>query len=458
MKYLIKHSVLAALLLLQVSCKKNANAPTNNNNVTGPNYDQYGTPFTNMPAVDDVVMYEVNLRAFSTTGNLQGVINRLDSIQSLGVNVVWLMPIHPIGQLNSINSPYCVKDYKAVSTEYGTLDDLRSLTTLAHSKGIAVIMDWVANHTSWDNTWISNKSWYTQDASGNIVSPPGTGWTDVADLNYSNTDMRHAMLDAMEYWLMTANVDGFRCDYADGIPYDFWGQTITSIRSIPNRKFLFLAEGTRLDHFTAGFDVMYGWNFYSTMQSTYQGGLASFLYVANTNEYTNVPGGKLRLRYTTNHDESAWNSTPMVLFNGKAGALAASVATIFMDGVPLFYTGQEVGRVSNVPFFSNSPINWSDNPDMLGAYKQIMAVYTTSATARKGTNTDYSSADVVCFEKSRDSTEVLIVVNVRNNSIAYTVPTGLQNTNWLNALTNNTMILGTSLQLTNYQYLILKKL
>ena len=454
----MKYSFLAALLLIQVSCKKGSDAPTNNKNDTGPNYEQYGTPFANMPAVDDVVMYEVNLRAFSTTGDLQGVTNRLDSIRSLGVNVVWLMPIHPIGQVNSVNSPYCVKDYKAVSTEYGTLDDLRNLTTLAHARGVAVIMDWVANHTSWDNAWISNKSWYTQDGSGNIIHPPGTNWTDVADLNYSNSDMRHAMIDAMEYWVMTANVDGFRCDYADGVPYDFWSQAITSIRSIPNRRFLFLAEGTRLDHFTAGFDLMYGWDFYATLKNIYAGELASFLYTANTNEYNSVPSGKLRLRYTTNHDESAWQSTPMVLFNGKAGALAASVATIFMDGVPLFYTGQEVGRVSNVPFFSNSPISWTDNPDMFDAYKQIMSVYTSSATARKGSTIDYSSADVVCFKKTLTSAEMLIVVNLRNNSIAYNVPAGLQNTNWLDALTNNTTTLGTSLQLSKYQYLMLKKL
>jgi len=196
-------------------------------------YVQYGTPFANMPATDDVVMYEVNLRAFSANGNLQGVTSRLDEIKALGVNVIWLMPIHPVGILNGINSPYCVKDYKGVGTEYGTLEDVRTLTTEAHNRGMAVILDWVANHTSWDNPWIQNTDWYTKNNAGNIVHPPGTNWTDVADLNFDNSDMRLAMIDAMQYWILEANIDGFRCDYADGVPFSFWNQAINKLKLNP---------------------------------------------------------------------------------------------------------------------------------------------------------------------------------------------------------------------------------
>lgn len=147
----------------------------------------------------------------------------------------------------------------------------------------------------------------------------------------------------------------------------------------------------------------------------------------------------------------------MVLFNGQEGALAASVATIFIGGVPLFYTGQEVGRVENVPFFSNSPINWNDNQDMFQAYKDLMDYYIQSGVAKNGANQTYSHADVLCFKKSYNYAELVVLVNMRDNSINYSVPQELQNTTWTNALTNETVTFGTTLQLDNYQYFLLRK-
>ena len=228
--YNLNFMTVAAIIVIagmMGSCDDGTVAPDPNSK-----YTQYGTPFGQVPAPEDVIMYEVNLRAFSPGGDLQGVIDRLDNIRDLGVNVIWLMPIYPVGELNSVNSPYCVKNHKEVSPEYGTLNDLRKLTDEAHARGMAVIMDWVANHTAWDNPWIENKDWYTQNASGDIISPPGTNWLDVADLNFSNLEMREAMVDAMKYWVFEANVDGYRCDYADGVPYAFWTRAINAVDSI----------------------------------------------------------------------------------------------------------------------------------------------------------------------------------------------------------------------------------
>ena len=148
------------------------------------------------------------------------------------------MPIYPVGALNSVGqlgSPYSVRNYKEVNTEFGSLDDLRNLVEQAHARGMSVILDWVANHTAWDNPWIVNPTWYKRNSSEAIVIPPGTNWKDVADLNFSSTDMRRAMFNAMKYWILTANVDGYRCDYADGVPFDFWKQAIDTLESIPNR-------------------------------------------------------------------------------------------------------------------------------------------------------------------------------------------------------------------------------
>jgi glycosidase len=452
----MKFSIFLSLFLLLFtlfSCKEEKIVKPDDTKPTG--YVQYGTPFDSMPSTESIVMYEVNLRAFSSAGTLQGVIERLDEIEDLGVNVIWLMPIHPIGEINSVNSPYSVRDYKAVNSEFGTLSDLRTLTTMAHTRKIAVIMDWVANHTSWDNAWINYPGWHSTDTAGNIIIPPGTNWQDVADLNFDNPDMRIAMIDAMKYWVLLANVDGFRCDYADGVPDDFWTQALDTLKSIPGRELLFLAEGSRAVHFTSGFDLMYAWNFYGVLRNVFTSSTAGNLFSTHSSEYAGVPEGKHRLRYSTNHDESAWNTTPMVLFNGKKGALAASVATIFIGGVPLFYTGQEVGRESTVPFFTKSPIDWDQNPDMLQEYKNIMSFYTQSDAARKGILKSYPANHIACFKKTFESEEILIIVNVRNNAIDYIIPTELQNSQWTNALTNTSLELGTTLHLENYNYLIL---
>jgi len=243
MHFLLRYGFLVgaiSFVLLLVSCRPYELPSIDTTN-------QYGSPFNEVPQTEDIILYEVNLRAFSTTGDLQGVIDKLDHLQSLHVNVIWLMPIHPIGTINSVNSPYSVRDYKAVSSEYGDLATLRALTDAAHARGMCVIMDWVANHTAWDHPWITNSEWYTRDANGSIIMPPGTNWADVADLNFDNQEMRAAMVDAMKYWILEANVDGFRCDYADGVPFDFWQDAISQLRSIPNRSLIMLAEGDRHD-------------------------------------------------------------------------------------------------------------------------------------------------------------------------------------------------------------------
>lgn len=220
---------------------------------------------------------------------------------------------------------------------------------------------------------------------------------------------------------------------------------------------MLLAEGSRADHYTAGFDMLYSWDYYNALINVFNGQPAGSLYTTHSNEYAGVPSGKQRLRYSTNHDESAWNNTPMVLYNGKEGALAASVATIFSGGQPLFYTGQEVGRTDKVPFFSNSPISWNNNPDMLQAYKDMMNVYKSCDAAAKGSITNYSGNDVLCLKKSLNSKEALIIVNVRNDTTDFSIPAALKNTSWTNALTNTIEDLDTAMQLGNYQYLLLKK-
>ena len=420
------------------------------------NNTAYGTPFQAVPATEDIVMYEVNLRAFSAQGNLQGVIDKLDHLQSLHVNVIWLMPIHPIGTINSVNSPYCVKDHKAVSAEYGDLAKLRELTDAAHARGMAVILDWVANHTAWDHPWMSNTAWYTQDGNGNVIIPPGTNWADVADLNFDNVEMRAAMIDAMKYWVLQANVDGFRCDYANGVPFDFWQQAITALRALPGREIIMLAEGDRTDHFAAGFDMTFSWDYYTALKEVFAGQPAFTINAISSNEYLQVPSGKQKLRFTTNHDQSAWEAAPPALFGGIEGAEAATVAMTFMQGVPLIYTGQETGRTTTTPFFSNSPIDWNANASMVNAYRSIYSIYADSDAARRGTVTLYSANDAVIIERVLNGEHLLVVVNVRNTSVSVPMPSALVNSAWTEAITGATEFIGSTMGMMPYGYKILR--
>ena len=418
---------------------------------------QYGTPLTNVPDVDKATIYEVNLRAQSSAGTLQGVISKLDHIKSLGTNIIWLMPIYEQGVVNSVGSPYSVKDYQKVSSEYGSLADLRALTDQAHALGMAVILDWVGNHTSWDHPWITaHPEWYSQNANGQIIIPPGTNWNDVADLNFDQTAMLKAQIDAMKYWILEANVDGFRCDYADGVPFDFWDEAISALKSIPKRDVLMLAEGARSDHYQAGFDLTYSWNYYTALKNVWTGSATSLLTTTHQVEMASLPNGKSKVRFTTNHDQSAWEASPMTLFNGKNGAIAASVANIFSGGVPLLYTGQEVGKTGTTPFFSNTNINWSANADMLAAYQKCYAIYNTYPEARVNNFSIYQlSNDLICWKKTSGNASLLILINVRNTNINVTLPPALTGT-FLNLINNQNEALGTSIVLSPYAYRIYK--
>lgn len=453
-----------ALLLavgLMAACK--ADVPATPTPVTPPTSTtptQYGTPFAGVPDRQDAVIYQVNMRAFSQGGNFAGVTARLDSIKALGANVVYLMPIYPIGQVKSVNSPYAVKDYRAVNSEFGTLDDLRTLVDAAHARGLSVMLDWVANHTSWDNAWISaHPDWYLQNTSGTIQSPPNTNYTDVAQLSFNSDPMRLEMISAMKSWVYTANVDGFRFDYADAPPTAFWKQAVDTLRSIKTHKLLLLAEGTRSSHFSSGFDYIFGFNFYGGLWDVYRRDAPATTFDAlNTKEYIGATGTQQVVRYTTNHDVNGSDGTPVTLFGGDAGAMSAFVIASCYKGVPMIYNGQESGMSKAIPFpFTSVKVNWDVRPDVTKAYKQLLLARAGSAALRHGTPTAYSTADVCAFTKTEGAEQAFVMVNVRNESVEYTVPAALANTTWTNALLNTTETIGSKVILPAYGYMVLKK-
>ncbi|MCB0641720.1 MAG: hypothetical protein KDC44_08780 [Phaeodactylibacter sp.] len=425
--------------------------------LSGP--QQYGTPFDQVPAIEDIAMYEVNPRVFSSSQNLQGITERLENIQQLGINVVWLMPIYQTGTERSVGSPYAIRDYQAIHADYGTLDDLRALVDKAHSLGMAVMLDWVANHTAWDNEWINNPSWYAQDRNGNIIHPPGTNWQDVAELNYDNVEMREEMIKAMKYWVLEANIDGYRCDFAEGAPADFWQQAIDTLRHIPNRELILFAEAGDKDLLDVGFDLIFGWPFYGKLLNIFGGQPANGLYIAHLNEYSGLDEHKHILRWVTNHDQHAWDGTPQSFFNGNEGTLAAFVLAAYMGGVPLVYNGQEVAVPQQLPFFegNTTSINWSLNPDIRAEYERILTLRKTHAALRRGETESYSTADIAAFTRQYNDEQLLVLVNVRDGSSSFEVPAELLNSTWVNTADGSILTLGSELELGAFQYLILQQ-
>jgi glycosidase len=456
--------LLAVLLMLTLSaygCKKSTPGfvdPPKPPVVIEVDPAQHGTPFASVPDRRDVSLYQVNMRVFSNTGNFKGVIDRLDSIKALGVNVIYLMPIYPLGVVKSVNSPYCIKDYKSVNPEFGTLEDLRALVDGAHSRNMSVLLDWVANHTSFDHTWTKDKSWYLQDGGGNILSPPNMGWNDVAQLNFNNSAMRQTMIKAMKHWVFTANVDGFRFDYSDGPPVDFWKQAVDTLRNIKSHKLLLLAEGGRSSNYSAGFDYNFGFGFFDKMKSIFGSNLSvKQIDNMNTSDYSGAADGQQIVRYLTNHDVNSSDGTPLELFGGKKGSMAAFVVVSYMKSIPMIYNGQEVGTPVRLTFpFTSTKINWTINPDVTAEYKKVIAFRNSSDAIRRGQLTSYSSDDVCAFTKESGAQKVLVLSNLRNSNVAYAFPESLKNTTWKDAFTGASITLGTSISLDAFSYKILK--
>ena len=413
-----------------------------------------------MPAVEDVAMYQVNPRVFAPEKSLNAVAARIDSIKDLGVNVVWVMPIYPIGKIKSKNSPYSISDYKAIAPEFGTIEDFKNLAKVCHEHGMGIILDWVANHTAWDHVWVKDHpEWYNHDEKADtIVFPAGTDWYDVADLNYDNKEMRAAMIDAMKFWVTEVGLDGFRCDVADGVPADFWKEAIDELRAAAGeRKLLMLAEGNRVDNFTVGgFDMNYAWDYKNALVKVWEGAAAETLISADTAEYAKLPAGKMKLRFTTNHDHST-EAVPCVQFGNDQGALAALVATIFPHGGALIYGSQEVGYPETINFFKYVPVDWSAKPDVRAEHKNLIGLYNEYPALRKGKLTAYGDKDVLLFEKSLDDESFLVAVNVRNEAKSVPTPESWKSVKAKNVDKNEDITLKETLELAPYQYLILKK-
>ena len=313
-------------------------------------------------------IYEVFVRDFSPTGDLRGVTRGLDRIQAAGANVVWLMPIYPVGVLNRkepLGSPYSVSDYRAINPAFGTAADFRALVQTLHARGMKLILDWVPNHTAWDHVWVrEHPDFYVRDERGGLTVPRDdkgklTDWTDVAQLDYKNPALRREMIATMRYWLDEFGIDGFRVDVAGFVPDDFWREALPALRAAVSRPILLLAEWGDLKMHRFGYDLTYAWDSYSRLKAVWKGAPADTIVRSELADLAAMPPGGMRLRFATNHDETAWDKPPVTLFGGARGARAAFVAMALLPGRPLLYNGQEIESPQVLRLFYKDPVVWN---------------------------------------------------------------------------------------------------
>ncbi|HEY3913550.1 MAG TPA: alpha-amylase family glycosyl hydrolase [Verrucomicrobiae bacterium] len=370
----------------------------------------------------DGVIYEIFPRDFSAAGNLNGVTKRLDELKDLGVNVLWIMPIHPIGEKGRkghYGSPYSVRDYYAVNPDYGTLDDFKRLVAEAHKRNLKVMMDLVANHTAWDSVLMAHPEFYKQNAEGKII-PPIPDWSDVAGLNYNNPQLRQYMTALMKYWVQTCDIDGFRCDVASMVPTDFWEETRAQLEAI-KPDIAMLAEASKPELLVKAFDLDYGWPLMSALNDVIcQGARASELQATWEKSRREFPQNALHMDISDDHDEAR-----AVSRFGVKGALAASALMFTLDGVPLIYNGMEAGDATesgDPALFEKLPIFWSPKgrPPLREIYRGLIELrkeYTQFQNGRVVWLHNSNEENVVSFKRADENKEFVVVINLSNRPV-----------------------------------------
>lgn len=343
------------------------------------------------------VIYEVNIRQITPEGTFKAFTEQhIDRLKNLGVDILWLMPSYPISVKNrkgTLGSYYSVADYKGVNPEFGTPDDLKDLVIKAHEAGMLVIFDWVANHSGWDNIWIKdNPDWYTKNEKGEIVAPV-PDWSDVADLNYDNPELNHAMIEALEYWISEFDIDGYRCDAAAMAPTVFWKEALSNVDSL--KAIIKLAEAWEPELMAVGFDAAYGWELHHLLNEIAKGrkkitAIGEYLTKADTL----YAKDDMLMNFITNHDENSWAGTEYERMGNFADGFAA--LTYLLPGIPMIYTGQEGRLNKRLRFFEKDTVNWSDT-SALASYRKLNSLKHGHAALRAGiqSGTVYFSGDSV---------------------------------------------------------------
>jgi glycosidase len=400
-------AAMTVALLFAAGCSKpdpQAAKPTGPGIITAPDWTK------------GAVIYEVNLRQYSQEGTFKAFDASLPRLREMGVDVLWFMPVHPIGKQNrkgGMGSYYSVQDYRAISPDYGTMDDFKATVKKAHEMGFKVIIDWVANHSAWDNaTAQAHPDWYVHKADGTFESP--FDWTDVIKFDYSKPEMRAWMIENLRFWVQECDIDGFRCDVAAEVPTDFWQAAAKDLQAW--KHIFLLAEADKAELHTNAFHASYGWRLKDACNNIAAGKkkateLDSVLKFVETFK----PG--MMMNFTTNHDENSWNGTEFERLKG--GAKTFSVLTFTLPGMPLVYSGQEAAFDHRLSFFEKDPIVWGNYSDA-GFFTQLTklkhghpALASDASFTRIGTSKDDA---VFGFIRRQGEDEVVVLANLTSKA------------------------------------------
>jgi len=366
----------------------------------------------------DAVIYQINTRQFTPEGTFAAAAEQLPRLKELGVDILWLMPVQEIGVKNrkgKLGSPYSIRDYKSVNAEYGDVDSLKRFIAQAHEQGMYVILDWVANHTAWDNPLAEqHPEWFKRDWQGHFHSPAWTDWADVIQLDYSQPGLRRYMTEAMKWWVTEVGMDGFRCDVAGFVPVDFWDRVRAELDVI--RPVFMLAEWETRDLHARAFDMTYAWSWYETVHRIAQGKAdAGALGIYHYTDENSWPHGAMRMLFVSNHDKNSWEGTQFEAFgDALENAIALSVVS---KGMPLIYNGQEAGNPKRLAFFDRDPIEWREHP-VGDLYRRLFALKKANSAlwnGRWGADmiqvVNSEPASVFSFVRTNDRNAVFAVFN-----------------------------------------------
>lgn len=406
-------------------------------------------------------IYEVNIRQFSPEGTFEAFTEHLPRLQKMGVDILWLMPIHPIGEKNrkgTLGSYYSIVDYTEVNPEFGTKDDFRNLVEEAHNHGMRVIIDWVANHTAWDAVWTeTNPEFYSTDEDGNFY-PPIEDWSDVIQLDVENRDMWEAMIEALEYWVRTYNIDGYRADVAYMVPTEFWDLARERLDSI--KPVFMLAEAEEPEHHVNAFDMSYAWDFASTIRSVGAGeaGLDAIDEAMERN-FDRFQKSDYRMFFTTNHDENSWTGSDPDMYGDNFENFAVMTATIW--GMPLIYNGQESGLDKQLEFFEKDEIEWNDYK-YEDFYRTLLALNSNNSALYNGElGGDYlkmttdNDENIFAYKRIGHHDQVFVILNFSDQEQTFTFDGGYQG-DWLNVFTDEAVEVDESMTLDANSYLLLE--
>ena len=388
----------------------------------------------------NAVVYEINVRQFSESGKLSGVSGRLQFLKDLGVDVLWFMPLHPIGEENrkgKLGSYYSVKDYKAFNPEFGSELEFQLFVKKAHQLGFKVIIDWVANHTAWDHAWIKqHPDWYERDATGKIQTP--YDWTDVAKLNYASKPMRAAMTEAMKHWVSKYDIDGFRCDVAFLVPVDFWNENRKALEKIKPMYMLAEMEAnndinkTPAAYYASAFNASYAWTFMGASADLVAGkkSMTEFKSIMQKN-YAELPSSMHKMFFLTNHDENSWNATIMERYRENWKAIAAMVYTL-PQSLPLMYTGEEAGLERRLKFFEKDPVKvteWSDT-SRYAFYRNLIQLHHMHPALKNNQAgskfeefnlIEENTGMVYAYKRTSGKSEVIVMINLAQETAHFNI-------------------------------------